>query len=245
MKVLKIISSYLLLPYSDDSPSKINPVLGQGWTLIFEMFYYVFFTAIIFLNVKKSYSIIVSFVFFSLVIALGTTSFTPSHALNFFMSSKLFYFFVVGMIVYRFEAKISEILKVNFSVCFLAVICFVSLLLIVFDYSGVFYSKAFMAILGLCFFLLVFVKGSGLKKLRVLGDASYSLYLSHGFVVMAYGVICKKFNFSMPMLFLLGVMTVIVSVFVGIVSYYLIEVRIQSFLNNKFVSKKKIVQPIN
>ncbi|EFH4428998.1 acyltransferase family protein, partial [Escherichia coli] len=46
----KIVSSYLLLPYSDEEPSKINPVLGQGWTLIYEMFFYIFFSILILTN---------------------------------------------------------------------------------------------------------------------------------------------------------------------------------------------------
>ncbi len=239
--MLKIVSSYLLLPYSDDIPSKINPVLGQGWTLIFEMFYYLFFTAMIFFNIKKSYAIIVSFIFFTLVIVLGTTSFSPFSSLNFFMSSKLFYFFIAGMIIYKLEGEILKFQKFNFFAIFLFLICTVSLCLIVLSNPGLFYSKGLMVILGLSFFLLVFIKGSGLKRLKILGDASYSLYLSHSFIVMAYGVICKKFSFSMPVLFVFGVMTIIISLLVGVVSYYLVEVKIQRFLNSKFVSTKKVM----
>ncbi|GAB2945640.1 hypothetical protein GCM10011328_23350 [Hafnia psychrotolerans] len=96
-----------------------------------------------------------------------------------------------------------------------------------------------MGLLSVGLFLLFFAKGSNYKAFSVLGDASYSLYLSHGFVVMGYGVVCKTFNFSLPILFIAGVVTIFTSVVIGVLSYYFIERKIQFVINRKFIPSRK------
>ncbi|QSS41818.1 acyltransferase family protein [Klebsiella oxytoca] len=39
----KIISSYLLIPFTDTNSTNFNPILSQGWTLIYEMLFYCIF----------------------------------------------------------------------------------------------------------------------------------------------------------------------------------------------------------
>lgn len=234
----KIISSYTLFPYSDSTPNKINPVLGQGWTLIYEMFYYLFFTFLIFFNVKKNYAIFVSLVFFSAIIALGHISITGSPAFNFFMSSKLFYFFVLGMAICKYQLVLVDICRNKIFILIYFVVCVISLYILTISESMGEYRGAAMALLGLGLFLLLFVKGVKSKPLSVLGDASYSLYLSHSFVVMAYGVLCKSFNLSFPILFFAGIVTILISITIGLLSYFFIEKKLQLILNNKFMPSR-------
>lgn len=235
----KIIASYFLFPYSDSTPNKINPVLGQGWTLIYEVFYYLLFTALITLNVKKTQAIFILALTFSFVIFLGNNSATTLPALDFFMSSKIFYFFVLGMAIYKWQSGILEFYSKNLPIYLSVIACIICFYLLVFSGVAQEYKEIAMGLLSAGLFLLFFAKASNYKALSVLGDASYSLYLSHGFVVMGYGVVCKTFNFSLPILFIAGVVTIFASVVIGILSYYFIERKIQFVINRKFIPSRK------
>ena len=232
----KMITSYLLLPYSDSTPNKINPVLGQGWTLIYEVFYYLLFAILIFLNTPKKHAILILALIFGVVVFMGKNSATTLPALDFFMASPIFYFFIAGMALYTWQAAIFRFYS-ELSVIYLAVsICILCFYILAFTGFTQEYKEIAMALLSLVLFTLFLAKGGDCKKLSVLGDASYSLYLSHGFVVMGYGVLCKTFSFSMLTLFIAGILTVLMSVLIGLLSYYLVEKKIQFVINGKFMT---------
>lgn len=232
----KILTSYLLLPYSDTAPNKINPVLGQGWTLIYEVFYYLLFAVLIFLNTPKKFAIFILALIFTVVIFIGRSSATTIPALDFFMASAIFYFFVIGMAIYKWQERILNIysnLSFTYVSLFVCVICFYIIISNEFAQQ----SKEFaMGVLAIGLFLLFLAKGEGYQKLSILGDASYSLYLSHGFVVMGYGVLCKTFSLPLSVLFIAGALTVVTSVFIGVLSYFLIESKIQYIINKSFMT---------
>ncbi|SAT20874.1 acyltransferase 3 [Klebsiella quasipneumoniae] len=230
----KIVSSYLLLPYSDEEPSKINPVLGQGWTLIYEMFFYIFFSILILTNIPKRKVLIVSFLFFSLVIVLGKGSITGIPYIDFFISSKLFYFFVFGIFIYNYCDKIINLFSSVISMYLSISICFVLFFVIALGIVPEEFSKVAMVFFAIIFFLVWFSKGSCNKYLVILGDSSYSLYLCHTFIVMGFGVVCKKFDLSMMMLSIIGMLTIILSVIVGLCSYFLLEKKLHAI----FIQKK-------
>ncbi|HBB2725281.1 TPA: acyltransferase family protein, partial [Klebsiella variicola subsp. variicola] len=50
--IYKVIASYLLLPFSDPYSGNINPILSQGWTLMYEIFFYFSFSVLLYLDVK-------------------------------------------------------------------------------------------------------------------------------------------------------------------------------------------------
>lgn len=54
----QIIASYLLIPYGVTNDKITPPVLAQGWTLIYEMFFYLTFTLLIMLKLSKKNSTI-------------------------------------------------------------------------------------------------------------------------------------------------------------------------------------------
>lgn len=231
----KIVSSYLLLPYSDAEPSKINPVLGQGWTLIYEMFFYIFFSVLIFANISKGKVFTVSFLFFSILIVLGKIALTGIPYIDFFISSKLFYFFVFGILVYNYYDKISYLFSSVLSLTVSTVLCVTLFFVIALGVGAESYSKVSMAFFAIIFFLAWFARGSCNKYLIILGDSSYSLYLCHTFIVMGFGVVCKRFNFSIVTLSIIGVLTIILSVLVGMISYFLFEKKLHAV----FMPKKQ------
>lgn len=229
----KIVSSYLLFPYSDAEPSKINPVLGQGWTLIYEMFFYIFFSALIFINISKSKVLTVSFLFFSILIALGKFSVTGIPYIDFFISSKLFYFFVFGILIYNYYDKVIDLFSSFLSLSLSTAFCVMLFFVIAFGVGTEEFSKVSMALFAIIFFLAWFSRGSCNKYLIILGDSSYSLYLCHTFIVMGFGVVCKKFNFSVMTLSVIGMLTIILSVIVGLLSYFLFEKKLHAVFMQK------------
>lgn len=235
----KIVASYFLLPYSDVSPSRINPVLGQGWTLIYEMFYYLLFTVLISLSIKKSQAPLILTLVFSFFILIGKNSVTKIPVLDFFMASTIFYFFVLGMAIYKWQDLILRLYSTKSLSYFSVFTCIICFYLIVFSNASQGYKNIPMGLMSLGLFLLFFVSKSNYKNLSVLGDASYSLYLSHGFIVMGYGVVCKTFNLSLPMLFISGVVTIFASAAIGVLGYYLIERKVQFFVNRIFMPSRR------
>jgi exopolysaccharide production protein ExoZ len=83
------------------------------------------------------------------------------------------------------------------------------------------------------FFAAVSVESTQNKLLLLIGDASYSIYLVHGFVTMLLGSIMKKFNLVDLNQVVTILATVSISLLLGIASYYLIEKNIGLIFKSK------------
>ncbi|HIF6659654.1 TPA: hypothetical protein ACX37L_004831, partial [Serratia marcescens] len=79
-----------------------------------------------------------------------------------------------------------------------------------------------LSILILIFILPI---DQGRKSLLKIGDASYTIYLSHSFIVLAYGIISKNTS-SMWICLITGLLSVLASAVLGIFLYEKIEKRI-------------------
>ncbi|HFX4369186.1 TPA: hypothetical protein ACIEMM_004578, partial [Escherichia coli] len=129
-------------------------------------------------------------------------------------------------IINLFSSVISMYLSIS--------ICFVLFFVIALGIVPEEFSKVAMVFFAIIFFLVWFSKGSCNKYLVILGDSSYSLYLCHTFIVMGFGVVCKKFDLSMMMLSIIGMLTIILSVIAGLCSYFLLEKKLHAI----FIQKK-------
>ncbi|QHI96997.1 acyltransferase family protein [Xylophilus rhododendri] len=220
-----IVSSYLFFPTM--SPwGLIEPVLPVGWSLNFEMLFYVVFAVAILLALPPV--LLSSAVFFAIIIA---ADFFPSvHLLRFF-SQNIVFEFILGILVARLWQR-GWRLSPFFGI--LALIPALAALAGLLSWEG----RDRLLTYGVAAAMLVFSTVSFEGKIRQfrwlgvmkrLGDSSYSLYLSHAFtvpliVVLSYRVL----PFYLTVLIAAGV-----SSLVGYATYVVVEVRLIKMLGGR------------
>ena len=197
-----------------------EPLLVVGWTLEYEMFFYLLFALSIFFK-NKIYSIffiytsVLTFVFFGII-------------------DELFIEFLFGMLIaliyIYFNIKIKNIfskysyLFLIFGIALLCLPLFFFYNLSRYIQSGI---PSFLILLG-----LVFSKQLTSRVLVFLGDASYSIYLTHPFVVRSIFKLGRNFlpttNAEILIIF-----TLIISVFFGLLINLLVENRFRKIINSK------------
>jgi peptidoglycan/LPS O-acetylase OafA/YrhL len=185
-----VIASFALFPTLGDGTSQaegapLSTFLLPGWTLVFEMYFYIVFAlALILWNGKHKFAAAI-LVF---LIAETLAQAMPESGLRELMTSPLILEFLMGMgaawLFLRFGKKIEG------APLFIAGIV---LMLLTIRFNMTYGLRAY--IWGPCAFLIVtgasvarVPHNAATKLLGYLGDASYSIYCSHIFVAFALGI---------------------------------------------------------
>jgi exopolysaccharide production protein ExoZ len=175
--------SYLFIPHQ--APSGLHPVLGVGWTLNFEVYFYVLFGVAIYLNKRFAPLIAAAMVaFFYVMVPL----ITDSEALRFYYAGSTVWYFVAGIAIYYLDSFVGRLkLKIQlpywtFPACLalFVVLTIVAALGMSYPMNG----STLAMILPPALFLtgvLAARFGADLKApfLILLGNASYGCYLLH------------------------------------------------------------------
>lgn len=192
---LNVVFSYLFIP-SRNAYGELLPVLALGWTLNFEMMFYVVFSLGLLLPLRKGVTFVACAI--SAFAALSIMNLSRFAALDFWTNPIVMEFlFGIGLAAvylsgFRLEKWISALLvaaAVGLMVLAKAMRADVDYWNWRFVWMGV---PAFILCAGLT---LVRNQGvaHGVKKILVLGgDASYVLYLSHPFVINVVGLVWSK-----------------------------------------------------
>lgn len=224
-----ILGSLFFIPTANPVNGSLFPVVPVGWSLNFEMLFYLIFAVAIFLKANKFAVVALAF---SLVFFLEH-QFPSNEILSFFAHVRLFEFFL-GMIAFDIFTKVK---KVSASLTLAFLILSVSLFSL--NFADI-YNQYFLTVgLGSFFMVLFFLYSETwivkcrLKKIfEKLGDASFTLYLSHGFVVPVLVVIGSQIlNLDMWTIFL---SVTIMSVIAGQLAYELFEKPTVNYLNTKW-----------
>jgi len=175
-----IILSLLFVPYVDAS-GHLWPVLVQGWTLNYELFFYIIFASLLILP-KPLRMIALTVCFSALAISGAVVAPAPPFA-RFYTDPIIVEFLLGSLIAYGFSrwrpgraaaVALMVLGAGGFAACGLNLIAGPRLL--------VFGAPAAFLVAG-----VVAAEGSGLsfnvRALAFLGDASYSIYLFHTFAV--------------------------------------------------------------
>lgn len=233
------IASFLFIP-SMDGMGAIKPVLPVGWTLCFEMFFYILFAGALFFAVDALVAVGSLMVLLSLVSLVAQ----PDWPAIMSLASPFLLEFVFGMIIgraflaKRFEGSppIRAVLTGTAGLIGLAVI----------PADGAWQRAAFWGIAGsaaLCGALMA-ERWLGRRLPKVLietGEASYSLYLTHGFVLPAIGVAVGKSGLTGPALgvVLIGA-CVVFSVVVALAAFSGVEAPIMKSLRGLVDGRKRV-----
>jgi exopolysaccharide production protein ExoZ len=184
------IKSLLFIPYRGEG-NLYQPVLGQGWTLNYEMFFYLVFAFS--LCLRRPLGLLLSAVGFLILASLHGQS-LPG-AWEFYANSILLYF-VSGMLIATLKmnvnppaaARLSSVVTIVLGLMFGGVMLGGSLSAQIFLWFG-------LAIVTVSVYLCANPHmgegGRSQQVLEKLGDASYSTYLFHGFLVGAMTPVAK------------------------------------------------------
>jgi len=188
-----IWQSYLLFPAF--SGSNYHPMLDQGWTLSFEILFYIVFALSLYFGFKKHKLFFLVPAFAVLILAGHNLLLLPS-PLKYLFSSPLLLEFLYGVAAGEIVLRFGTALKTSWN-------SMIPLLLMMAGVTALAASSRFAAAESLRFlawgipaFLVVLAAGlashRSYGRLWVyLGNASYSIYLTHGFFTSAYGSFLK------------------------------------------------------
>ena len=181
----RIVSSLLLFP-SYNSSHFIQPILGVGWTLSYEMYFYIVFALAIFLFGKN---FLVPMIAFLLAVIILARVFDATGAFSAFLKNTIVIEFILGCLVARVLLPVSKVPVLRLWPVALA---FGAALLIVFTPTPTtrFIFWGIPSALVVLFLLCGELKGyrSYPKTLILLGDASYSIYLVHVPLIYILGI---------------------------------------------------------
>lgn len=225
-----ILGSYLLIPWS-------NMLLDPAWTLSYEFYFYFIFAIGLLFNKNRILIvnlILIFLVFFGLYYSLSD----GFGVLKFYTNSLLLEFFFGVIIAYLFmntNFKLKTRLIIS-SASFLFFLFFIFLNIYEYklDIRGLDLGLPALCIVVSLVFLEKEIKKFKINFFKTMGDISYSLYLTHAFVLAAMGIVFNKVVYSefteIAYLFCM----LIVSVVIGFLTYIIIEKNLISFFRKKF-----------
>jgi exopolysaccharide production protein ExoZ len=227
-----ILGSFLLIPVFNGKD--YHPVLDQGWTLSFEMLFYLVFATAIWLSREKLRSPVVGLSFVVLFL-IGRYVIPPS-GLAHLTSDPIIFEFLLGVLAGNIVRRMSRetTVKSFWSLPLILGLLGGALLLasLLFDHP----PATRCIFWGIPSFLIV-LAAALTRELRFppllvyLGDASYSIYLTHGFCTMAYAVALRRIGVVPPhALDLATVIVTLATIPITAFSYTLVERRISNLL---------------
>ena len=231
-----VLKSLFFVPHADPT-GLIAPLVVPGWTLNYEMFFYVLFAAVLFAPARLR-PLILTAVLVSLVAIrpLGDAS-NPLWATY---TNNLLLEFAAGVwLGQAWRARRLPGHAAGWAMIALGLAGFAAVAL-----TGVDVERARALLWGVPAFLLVAgavsVEQAGpvpaLPPLRALGDASYSVYLVHGLAISAaFRLLQKAGVTSLPLLL---VASLIAGVIAGLVAYQLVEKPLMKLFKTGMAAKR-------
>ncbi|CAI0912460.1 acyltransferase family protein [Serratia liquefaciens] len=212
--------SLFFVPMTDNAP----PLISLGWTLNYEVYFYSVFLISILMSVKYRLAF-VSFVIFLIFI------FANNSNLNQFYKNDVVFEFILGAMLYIYYTKYyREFTYIPETVFYIAIA------LIIYLMSRISIESRFLSFGIPSFIVMVLslhVRFSGLigELLERIGEASYSIYLSHA---LSMPFVIKLLLFFGSGFYLSMTISIIFCLMVGWCSYQVLERRLFDFSWWKF-----------
>lgn len=249
IKLATFIKTIVFFPFFESTFE--FPVIGVGWSLSYEMYFYLLITMALFLRIRKPQQSTIALLLFLSVLGFFLN---PTNVLSRFLSSPLLVEFALGIgcgLIYDYFRSATWGQWVAYVSFFAGLLGMVAT---IFWNYGTMSEAEFVTsnnyLAGLRSMVwgvpcALFLTGTILLErfysFRVpsalirIGDASYSNYLLHGLLISFARNTILKFNFSEPVyiMFLVSFCTVM-----GLIMYYFVEKPMTDRLNNYFFPKK-------
>ncbi len=185
LEVGQILTSYLFLPWMRED-GRVAPVLSLGWTLNYEIFFYLLFASFLTLNRPIGPTVTILSI---IVLGLIGMSFTPQTILLAFWLNPIVIEFAFGATLAKIWISRPEFRIHHFWLGLVIMIAgFVLLFVLNLPWSGLprFVASGVPALIIVTGPLFCWTGVMDQRLIRfgiILGDSSYALYLSHRFVL--------------------------------------------------------------
>lgn len=234
-----VLMSYLFIP-AFNAKGELEPLLGVGWTLNFEMFFYVIFALA--LALKRS-PIKFSLPIFIVLSVIGFWKTPEWPALTFWLNP-LVLEFLAGMLIARACLNGLALPK---GIAVAAVVIGFALLLTDFGYFDPWY-RGFRYGIPAALIVAGAVSLESVLKQRIpafmsrLGDGSYALYLIHPILVPAIPAVFAKVGLQMPILAV--VLCAIAATLASYVVFMLVERPLTRYLKSKLQGPRPVAASV-
>lgn len=233
----KVIASLLLIPQKD------KPILEVGWTLIYEIYFYLLFSLAIWLKPKHSVPILSGWLLVTLLLYREIVKFPQDFLLETVfgdMNLELVLGCLAAYIVIKYNNSIGKYRWILFGIANLG--CVILGLLL--GLANIWFARiptfGMLAALLIIAATLIDLKDSPKipDLLIFLGDASYSIFLTHMPVISAITKILQKANLGKYYDgFFAPALLALFAVVFGCIFYTLIEKPLTVFLRKNLVEK--------
>ncbi|RYE62049.1 MAG: acyltransferase [Oxalobacteraceae bacterium] len=227
---VSLVKSLLIIPYFDVN-GHVAPILFIGWTLNYEMFFYVVFAIGLFFRATNAFS----YSALPLLVAAGML-FPAQNALWVTYTNPLLLEFLAGMLL----AQMASIrgVRMGYFVLVAGILCFALA-----SHYNINESQNVLRVilLGILATLLVYgavaIERAGgwptFKPFELVGDASYSLYLWHGLVISTMTRVFPSPSLSSKLL------TVLASIAFALLSFRYLEKPVTNLLRRLIVAIRR------
>lgn len=223
-----VIASFLFLPYASPNGGETWPLLVQGWTLNYEMFFYVLFALV--LLAPRSAHLAILWSALAVCSAIGVLITSGGVALDFYTDSILLEFAAGVGIGALWTSNRLPSKAMGWALTLAACAMFVALSFV--EVSGprflVWGGPSALLVLGVC---TLERRGVTLSTpwLLFLGNASYSIYLFHTFAI---SIVARLFGDRLGFV-LESILSTLGGIAVGALVYLLIEKPLTAFFKRK------------
>jgi exopolysaccharide production protein ExoZ len=216
---------------SADETLRITPLLVPGWTLNYEMFFYLIFAIALFFTQSLRLFIIAFLMAAVALFSLISDSTIPALV---FYSNIIISEFLMGIGV-AIIVKRLWLVKVRWA---LLTIFIATAMIFLGNYKGLELNRAIIAGIPAAFIIYslccieILTKPKKLTYMHLIGDASYSIYLTHVFTLVICRIIFQHFykthNFKIELIFV--ALCLISSLITGVTVYFLYEKPVADWL---------------
>lgn len=220
--LVAIVKDFFFIPHPSLDPEDDGdayPIVIQGWTLNYEMFFYVLFALSMFF---RTYRLIAASLVLTVLVLSGRLH-KFGDITGLFYTGRILIEFVFGMMVFHVYTKAQHLTFDRVTLVVLGIIGFVML------NSGSLVNDKFVLAPAAALIALVFIfafRGVHWRPLKILGDASYSIYLFHTAVFLYLRSFIRDMELSTEgylNIATIVLMQTVAAVVIGIVIYYVIE----------------------
>ncbi|MER9057107.1 acyltransferase [Mesorhizobium sp. M0213] len=212
-------NSLLFIPYLDTVTGYVQPVLGVGWTLNLEILFYILFAAT--MSFGKWTQMAAVGVVFAIAVAVRIIFKPAADTVLFFYTTPILFEFLAGMALGHLVGRLTRLPAVLGASAL--VFAIMSMLVMVLGFNlprTLAQGLPALILVAACIRLESYFRLFAPRVLARLGDASYSLYLTHPIVLLATAPVVASANVS-P--WLAGMVLVAACIAVSLASYSFIE----------------------
>lgn len=219
-----LLKSLFFIPY-ERLDGAVQPLLFLGWTLNYEVFFYAIYAACLLGGLRSPLAPVAVVV----LLVIAGQLFPFDSVVWRFYSSPLMIEFAMGVLIYLIYARQPQAFGGRTTLLAGAAVALYVLLRLVPNVPWLIAGAAPAALLVTAFIAFTPGRSRWLSLLAVFGDASYSLYLSHPYIIQVLSKLAPA-DLSIPLQVALGLLASALCIAVSILLYRFIELRAQRLL---------------